>query len=376
VDCPAFDAGRCRSCTALHVPYADQVTAKQARVSGLLAPFGEVAWAEPVRSAPAGYRNKAKLVVGGTAQAPTLGLLDAAGHGVDVTDCLLYEPVLASSFPALSAFVTRAALTPYDVPTRRGELKNLLVTVAPDGELMVRFVLRSTEARSRIRKHLPSLLTDLPTLRVASVNVLPEHAAVLAGEREEVLTDDEALPMRFGELVLALRPQGFFQTNTAVAAALYAQAAAWSTDAVRAWDLYCGVGGFALHLAAAGVGDVVGVETSEQAVEGATRAAERAGLGGVRFVADDATAFARAPRPDDERPDLVVVNPPRRGIGSDLAGWLDASGVARVLYSSCEPVTLARDLAAMPALRPVRARLFDMFPQTAHAEVLVELVRR
>jgi 23S rRNA (uracil747-C5)-methyltransferase len=72
---------------------------------------------------------------------------------------------------------------------------------------------------------------------------------------------------------------------------------------------------------------------------------------------------------------VVIVNPPRRGIGPALAGWLESSGVPRVLYSSCHVESLARDLAAMPSLRPVRARLLDMFPQTVHGEVLVELVR-
>src|SRR5690606_3661547 len=93
----------------------------------------------------------------------------------------------------------------------------------------------------------------------------------------------------------------------------------------------------------------------------------------VRFAAGDATAFARdggAPAPE-----LVVVNPPRRGIGPDLSRWLEESPATHVLYSSCNAVTLAEDLARMPTLRPARARLLDMFPQTSHYEVLVLLER-
>ena len=92
----------------------------------------------------------------------------------------------------------------------------------------------------------------------------------------------------------------------------------------------------------------------------------------ARFEAGDATQFALAAR---SWPDVVVVNPPRRGIGPELAGWLEGSRVPHVLYSSCDAGSLARDLAAMPALRPVRARVFDMFPQTGHYEVLVQLAR-
>src|SRR5699024_2221540 len=106
------------------------------------------------------------------------------------------------------------------------------------------------------------------------------------------------------------------------------------------WDLYCGVGGFALHCAAPGR-EVVGIETSEAAVAAAERSRLDAGLESVRFLAGDATAFALS---SPETPELVIVNPPRRGIGATLAGWLEESGVRHVLYSSCNATSLARDL--------------------------------
>ena len=113
---------------------------------------------------------------------------------------------------------------------------------------------------------------------------------------------------------------------------------------------------------------------SPEAVTSARRSAAEAGLAAT-FETADATTYALAlPTPD--LPELVVVNPPRRGIGAQLAGWLEDSGVRHVLYSSCNPATLAKDLDAMPSLQPVRARLFDMFPQTDHAEVLTLLRRR
>ena len=92
----------------------------------------------------------------------------------------------------------------------------------------------------------------------------------------------------------------------------------------------------------------------------------------ARFVAADATAWAVA---QEHAPDLVVVNPPRRGIGPELATWLEDSDAAHVVYSSCHAVTLARDLALMPSLRPVEARVLDMFPHTTHYEVMVLLAR-
>ena len=261
VQCDYFDAGACRSCTWMGQPYADQLAAVQAAAVAALGERPGLVWDDPVARAEQGFRNKAKMVVSGTVDQPTLGILDRDGQGVDLRHCGLHEPALHDALPVLAALVTRAGLTPYDVPSRRGELKHVLATVAPDGALMVRWVLRSTEALPRLRKHLPWLRTQLPGLVVASVNLQPEHKAVLEGPEELVLTEEAALPLRVAGLDLRLRPQGFFQTNTAVATALYAEAAAWTRDlgARTAWDLYCGVGGFALTLAAAGVPDVVGV---------------------------------------------------------------------------------------------------------------------
>ncbi len=359
-----------------------QVAEQQTATARLLHGAGsDPAWEAPFVGPESGFRNKAKMMVAGTLEAPTLGILDPRGRGVDLRGCGLHEPSLRAALPALAAFVTRAGLTPYDVASRRGELKHVLATVSPDGELMVRWVLRSTEPVLRIRKHLGWLHEQLPALRVASVNLQPAHAALLEGPEEVLLTEQGVLSMRLpttrGPLDLGLRPQGFFQTNSAVAAELYATAGRWIDDLAPAHvvDLYCGVGGFALTAALAGVPDVLGVEVSAEAVaaarESARPLATAAGVGEVRFEVGDATAYAVGAGPGGRVPDLVVLNPPRRGIGPALAAALETSAVPHVLYSSCHAGSLARDLAAMPSLVAVRARLLDMFPQTPHHEVLV-----
>jgi len=370
MDCEHYDAGRCRSCTWLPIPYAEQLSATGRHCRDLLG--DDLDWREPFASAEEAFRNKAKMVVTGTAADPRLGILGQDSAGVDLRDCGLHEPAVQRALPVLADFVTKASLEPYGLASRRGELKFVLVTASPADELMIRFVSRSQEPVTRIRKHLPWLVEALPGVRVVSVNVQPEHKAVIEGEQEIVLTDQDTLTMTVNGLDLLLRPQSFFQTNTAVAAGLYREAAAWSEELApgRVWDLYCGVGGFALHLAAHGR-PALGVETSPEAIASAAETARRSGAP-AEFVVGDATAFALAA---DATPDLVVVNPPRRGIGAELAGRLDGSGVENVLYSSCNPSSLATDLTSMPGLRVTRARVFDMFPQTAHAEVLVLLQR-
>ena len=389
MQCDYFDAGLCRSCTLLDRPYPVQVAEKEVRVRDLLGErHAPAAWLPTLTGPESGFRNKAKMVVGGTIDEPTLGILDGRGQGVDLRGCGLHTAGIQEALPTLVAFVTRARLLPYDVPKRRGEAKYVHVTESPSGELMVRFVLRSEQALPRLRAELPWLLEALPRVAVVSVNLLPEHAAVLEGSDEIVLTERDTLTMALGEVELQLRPQSFFQTNTAIATGLYAQAAEWvdAIDPASVWDLYCGVGGFALHVARPAAGrtsrhegrDVVGIETSEEAVASARGSARRAGLDRVRFAADDATRFATSASAgaDTAPPELVIVNPPRRGIGETLAGWLEGSGVEHVVYSSCNPVTLASDLDAMPSFDVVAVRVFDMFPQTPHLEAMALLRRR
>ena len=361
-------------------PYAAQLAEKQDRAASALAAVApRLRWLPATPSPASHYRNKAKLVVGGHRGNPTLGILDERGRGVDLRRCGLYEPGLAATFDPLHRFVADLGLEPYDVPARRGELKYVIVTHSPDGEHLVRFVLRSDRHLDDLRAALPALLVALPSLRVVTVNLHPEHKAVLEGSTEVPLTPQTLLPVRVGDVTLMLAPRSFLQTNTVVAGALYRQSRTWvdSAEPHVVWDLYCGIGGFALHAAAPGR-TVVGVETSTEAVDAARAAAARhsdaggpAPAGTVTFEVGDATTASPSPPPD-----LVVVNPPRRGIGPALAGWLETSSADHVLYSSCNVDTLARDLAAMPSLRSVEGRLFDMFPQTPHTEVMVRLQRR
>jgi 23S rRNA (uracil747-C5)-methyltransferase len=383
MQCDYFDRGVCRSCTLMGQPYAEQVLDKELRTRELLHDAveavggpGAVEWLPAITSPESAYRNKAKMVVGGTVQHPTVGILDHRQRGVDLRHCGICTPGIQHALPILADFIADAGLIPYDVAARRGELKYVLVTESPDAELMVRFVLRSEGQLPRLRQQLGALQRVLPNAVVVTANLLPEHKAVTEGEREIVLTDQETLSMRLGDVTMHLRPQSFFQTNTSVATQLYAQASAWIDEVSPAsmWDLYCGVGGFALHAARPGRA-VTGIETSREAIRSAKQSAREAGLEGVRFAADDATEHALRSRPE-ALPELVVVNPPRRGIGETLSTWLEDSAVQHVVYSSCNPVTLAKDLARMPSLRLRRARVLDMFPQTGHLEAVTLLSRR
>jgi 23S rRNA (uracil747-C5)-methyltransferase len=372
--CALYTAGTCRSCQWLEKPYPQQLTDKQHHLQSLLSDRDVAQWLEPIAGAQSAFRNKAKMVVSGSVERPLLGMLHRDGTAVDLSACPLYPASFSPMFDVLKTFIARAGLVPYNVARKRGELKYLLLTESThSGSVMLRFVLRSNSKLAQLRAALPWLQQQLPQLRVISANIQPVHMAIMEGEREIPLTEQQALEEQFNQVPLYIRPQSFFQTNPQVAAELYATARDWvralSIDSM--WDLFCGVGGFGLHCALPET-RLTGIEISAEAIACARQSAKTLGLQHVDFQALDSTRFATA---EGSVPQLVLVNPPRRGIGNALCDYLNQMAPGYILYSSCNAESMAKDIEMLPDYRIERVQLFDMFPHTAHYEVLTLLVR-
>ena len=375
MQCALYDAHRCRSCQWIEQPIDEQLTAKMADLQSLLADFSVNAWCAPVSGPEQGFRNKAKMVVSGSVERPLLGMLHRDGTPEDLTDCPLYPDAFAPVFAALKPFIARAGLTPYNVARKRGELKYLLLTESQlDGGMMLRFVLRSQAKLDQLRAALPWLQAQLPQLKVITANIQPVHMAIMEGEQEIFFTEQQALAESFNDVPLWIRPQSFFQTNPTVASALYATARDWvrALPVNHMWDLFCGVGGFGLHCATPDM-TLTGIEIAPEAIACAKQSAAALGLEKLHFQALDSTQFATA---QADIPQLVLVNPPRRGIGKALCDYLSEMAPEFIIYSSCNAQTMAKDFAHLAGYRVEKVQLFDMFPHTAHYEVLTLLVRR
>ncbi|MCL5497118.1 23S rRNA (uracil(747)-C(5))-methyltransferase RlmC [Escherichia coli] len=374
MQCALFDARRCHSCQWIEQTTGDQLCAKMADLRTLLADLPVTEWCAPVSGPEQGFRNKAKMVVSGSVEKPLLGMLRRDGIPEDLTDCPLYPASFQAVFAVLKPFIARAGLTPYNVARKRGELKYLLLTESRHtGGMMLRFVLRSLARLEQLRAALPWLQAQLPQLHVISVNIQPVHMAIMEGETEIFLTEQQALAENFNGVPLWIRPQSFFQTNPAVASALYATAREWvrGLPVRHMWDLFCGVGGFGLHCATPEM-TLTGIEIAPEAIACAKQSAAELGLTDLHFQALDSTQFATA---QTNAPQLVLVNPPRRGIGQALCDYLSRMAPPYIIYSSCNARTMAADLRALPGYRVERVQLFDMFPHTAHYEVLTLLVK-
>ena len=377
--CHHFSANRCTSCHWLNLPYKDQLAKKQQQLETLLQPFAAEVL-PPVESAEQGFRYKAKMVVQGSSAEPVLGIVNNKDEAVDLADCPLYPAAFAKVFAVSKRFIQRANITPYDIASRQGELKYLLVNQSlHTGRFMLRFVLRSKNCLASMQKHLAWLQAELPDLAVCSVNIQSKPAAVLEGEEEIILSAQQALPEQLNQIPLYLQPQSFFQTQPVLAAKLYQTAADWAAQIQQQqgefneiWDLFCGVGGFGLHLAKAGQ-TLIGIEIAPKAIESALRSAAELGLEQVQFQALDSTAFTKAAQ---QAPDLLVVNPPRRGLGQALCLDIERLAPHWLIYSSCNAQSLAQDLQWLVDYKLLKFQLFDMFAHSNHFEVLTLLVRK
>lgn len=367
--CRYFDQGACRSCARLDTHPAELLREKEAllaQITGLVP--------EPSVTGPEWhFRDKIKLTVGGALDAPLMGLLSEDLKSVtELPECPVQAGALNQTLPQLKSFITSQKLTPYDIASRRGELKGLILSWSPTTkQKMVRFVLRSKEALDRIRLGLP-LLTDFA---VVSVNIQPTPHAQLEGPEEITLSAQSALLHRTQSIDLSFSPQSFMQTNSVVASSLYATAVEWLSDwrEQKVLDLFCGVGGFALHLARQ-THPVLGVEVNASAIEEARTQALRQNLD-AQFEAMPVAQIGQRWR--EFSPGIVVVNPPRRGLGPEGLELMLKHLPQVLLYSSCSHESLHADLnLLLRHYSAVRTKIFDMFPKTNHFESLTLLVRR
>ena len=380
--CSYFNRGECRSCSEIERTLADQIAAKEfsAREALGFLSTGALPLLETIRSEPTAFRNRVKMAVTGSLEDPRIGLVgdDRLDEGRSLLECPIHHPELNRLLLALPDFIREYRLIPYRIEERVGELKSLIAFYSPGSdEMYLRFVLRSKECVSRLRKGLSKLQSQFPSLVCVSANLQPIPHAILEGPEEIYLTERQSIAHRLGSFSFSLAPQAFVQTNVSVAEKLYAEAGRWIAEVnpSKMLELYCGQGAFSFFAASAapGISEIVGVDVNAEGVASAETSARAMGHSHLKFRVMDAT------RVEDElrlfQDGLVLVNPPRAGLrgGADL---LAKTPPAHLLYSSCSIESLALDLEKISKPYRVRKiRLFDLFPHTKHFETLVWLER-
>lgn len=359
-NCHYFNESECLSCEGLGVGLAKWRTQSLVDIKALIACEN---WSEAqLCSSAFGSRNKAKFAVGGSLLEPKLGRFTTTGEVVDLKDCSLYSPAIKKIIPSLYEWISEYKLHPYDVFSKSGELKTIIIVEGIEGSLMIRFVVRSKESLDRLQKLARILETNRP-LDVISVNLQPQAKAILEGEEEIILSKRSSLSLSYNNVSLELPTQSFVQTNHEIASKLYQAARDWTHQiSGSVLELFCGIGGFSSHLIQANR-KVVGIELSSSAIEAA-----KVSTPGATFIAMDAWEYLKT----SEAFDLIVVNPPRRGLGKDICEKLKELRPKYLLYSSCNPQTFASDLNLL-GYKISKVQAFEMFPLTNHWEVLALL---
>lgn len=372
----------CNSCTLLGIEYSLTLQQKSQTLAALfpdvpINPFHGV-------SSPAGGRIRARLAVSGSLNNLQIGFFDDQQKVVPVDQCPLHHSLINVSIPLVCQMIQTAKLVPYDPGTDRGELKFVVLTCSPSHQqLMIQFVLRSKEAVDRIRSLWRKMTeVDRAGIAVMSVNIQPARSSAISGREEVEISENTMLPIRFavddaGNRDLLFGPQSFLQTNHEIATALYAavRKIIQSNHSRRVLDLYCGVGAFSLTACSAEQ-SVLGIDISENAIACANETIRRNGLTHAEFQCRslDCTTVDQLANSDF---DTIICNPPRRGLDAASRALILAIASPQVVYSSCNPTTLQRDIQALSAkYQIIELMPFDMFPFTNHFEVLALLRRK
>lgn len=369
----------CGGCQYQGMPYAEQLQRKQAQAEALFASFAPVS---PILGAddPLHYRNKVHAAFGYDRQRRLVsGVYQPGSHViVPVEDCLIEDETADRIIAAIRGLLPRLKIPVYDERRGSGWLRHVLVRRGfATGEIMVVLVAVSPVFKNQ-KAFLSELLASFPSIRTVVLNVNDRFGPVVLGSKSKVLFGDGYIEDILCGLRFRLSPSAFYQINSAQCEKLYAKAIelAQLTGTETVLDAYCGVGTIGL-CASAGAKQVIGVELNREAVRDAIANARLNGVRNAWFTAGDAGEYMEGMLREGGRPDVVLMDPPRAGSDRRFLDALIRCAPKRVVYVSCGPDTLRRDLEILTrgGYRVEIIQPVDMFPFTEHIETVVLMVR-
>nr|WP_326127514.1 23S rRNA (uracil(1939)-C(5))-methyltransferase RlmD [uncultured Oscillibacter sp.] len=373
-ECPYF--GRCGGCDFQHLSYPEELRAKRQRVQDALNRLGgadlrveEILGArEPTR-----YRNKSQYPVG---PGGVIGFYRARSHQVVPVDrCLIQSEASDRTAKAVGDWMRRYKVSAYDESTGKGLVRHIYVRVNAAGESLCCVVANG--------KHLPrepelAALVQSAAPRTVGVvlNTNTRPGNVVLGDQYRTIWGRDFLMDTLCGLEFKLSIPSFYQVNRAQAEVLYSKALEFAglTGRETVLDLYCGTGTITLCLARRAA-RAIGAEIVPPAVADARENAARNGITNAEFFCGDAAAVAARLESQGLRPDVITVDPPRKGLSPEVIASIAGMGPERVVYVSCDPATLGRDVKVFAGLgyRADRACAVDLFPGTRHVETVVLL---
>ena len=380
-DCPIYK--RCGGCVYRHMTYREEARIKQRKVEDAVKRIGgfDLKCEEMLAAAdPDRYRNKAQLPCRADANGKlSLGFFAQRSHNVvDCVDCLLQPKEFAPIISAFKRFVDETKAEIYNESTNKGRVRHLYLRRSSlTGKIMVCIVVNGNGL------HGEDVLVKM--LREASgeiesiiINRNTEKTNVILGKKCRVVWGSEYLTERICGVDFRISPLSFLQVNIPQAERLYTRAAEYAalTGKETVLDLYCGAGTIGLTMAK-NAGRLIGAEIVPEAVENAKENAALNGIENARFIEGDAAVAAETLKNEGIKPDVVIIDPPRKGCDAELIETIAQMSPDRVVYVSCDCATLARDMKifAEKGYQPQKMTAVDMFPRTSHVETVVQLSR-
>lgn len=379
-DCPVFT--KCGGCSLRHISYEAECAVKEGWITENMRRIGKTdAAVLPIIPAPNSlrYRNKAIYPIAEVNGRPAAGFYAQRSHRmVPHADCLLQPRLFTDIRDAVLDFLTRYNVSVYDEKTHKGLVRGLFLRMGEaTGEVMTCLITNGS-ALPHADLFVKELTGAFPQIATLALNVNTQRTNVMLGRENRVLHGSGFITDELCGLRFALSPQSFYQINRAATERLYAVTADYAslTGSETLLDLYCGVGTIGLSMAKHAK-QVIGVEVVPEAVENARANALVNGIDHARFIAGDAAAAARQLAQEGIRPDVVVVDPPRKGLAPGLIDTIAQMAPTRVVMVSCNSATAARDTALFEAqgYRAKKVQPVDMFSRVAHAECVCLLER-
>ena len=373
-DCPRYP--RCGGCQLRHMTYAEELRFKRQKVQDALQRIG--GWTGRVEKihgaeAPDRYRNKIQFPV---ADGPRVGFFRARSHEViDAEDCLL-QPLAATRLrEAFKLWMERYQVPAYDERVHGGLIRHFYVRVNQRGQSLCAVIANGTDLPHQ-EELVQALRRAEPDLAGVVLSVNQEKTNVILGKTHRCLWGRDYLEDTLCGLTFRLSVPSFYQVNREQAEVLYGRALAFAglTGRETVLDLYCGIGTITLVMARK-AGRAIGAEVIPAAVEDAKANAARNGVTNAEFLCADAAQAAQTLADRGLRPDVICVDPPRKGLAPAVIDAIVQMAPQRLVYVSCDPATLARDVKRMEEQGYVlqRAEAVDLFPRTAHVETVVLL---
>ena len=379
--CPIAEI--CGGCQIMSLEYSEQLNIKTQRVHETLKRIGKID--VPVHDTlgmeePYHYRNKAQFPIGMEGSTPIMGFFKTGTHEIVNTEhCYIQDPVNDVLTKIVKEYIAKHSVTVYDEGSRKGLLRHMVSRISnKTGEVMVIFVINGKELPHQ-EELIERLKQEVNNLKTVAQNINTKNTNVIFGETTTILYGEGYIVDHLMDLSFYISPRSFFQVNPTQTKVLYEKALEYAdlNGEETVFDLYCGIGSISLFLAQKSK-KVYGIEIVPEAIEDAKKNAELNNFTNTEFILGAAEVAVPKLYEKGITADVVVVDPPRKGCEEIVLETMVKMDPKRIVYVSCNPSTLARDLAYLEenGYKTIEVQPVDLFPHSAHVECVALMYKR